>query len=79
MASQQEFADWRRHPVTQEVVRKLTERKEALIEQMLNLQCNTLDEFGLYHLVYRNKLEGLGEFLDLDYLQEVLANDEPAN
>lgn len=79
MASQQDFADWRRHPVTQEVVRKLEERKDALITKMLNIECKTLEDFGINHLAFRNQVNGLGEFLDLDSLQEVLANDEPAN
>lgn len=77
MASQQEFADWRRHPVTQEVVRKLDERKQAAIENLVTDRANTLEEHGILRMAVQNYLSGLGEFLDLDYLQEVLANDDP--
>ncbi len=77
MATQQDFADWRRHPVTQEVVQKLNEKKDDLIGQLLNMKCETIEEFGIHFLAYRNQINGLGEFLDLDYLQEVVSNDIP--
>ncbi len=73
MATQQDFADWRRHPVTQEVVQKLNEKKDDLISQLLNMQCQSIEEFGIRYLAIRNKIDGIGEFLDLDDLQEVLS------
>jgi len=79
MASQQEFADWRRHPVTQEVVRKLTERSKDAVDRLVTDGAETIEEHGLLRLAVQNYVSGLGEFLDLDNLQEVLANDEPAN
>lgn len=79
MASNQEFADWRRHPVTQEVVRKLTEKNQEAIDKLVADKSETLEEHGLLRLAVQNYVSGLGEFLDLDNLQEVLANDEPAN
>lgn len=78
MASQQDFADWRRHPVTQEVVRKLTERKDMARDSLITDSSKTLEEHGMVRLAVQNYLSGLGEFLDLDNLQEVLANDDPS-
>jgi hypothetical protein len=77
MASQQEFADWRRHPVTQEVIQYLEEKKTSLIETMINREWQTVEEYGIAQIAYRNQINGLGEFLDLDYLQEVLKDAIP--
>lgn len=78
MASQQEFADWRRHPVTQEVVRKLTEKNQDAIDRLVSDKAETIETHGLLRLAVQNYVSGLGEFLDLDNLQEVLANDDPS-
>jgi hypothetical protein len=77
MASQQEFADWQRHPVTQQVIRYLEGKKDTLLERLVNLECDTVEQFGIHHLALRNQVNGLGEFLDLDNLKEVIGNDDP--
>lgn len=77
MASQQEFADWRRHPVTQEVIRHLEQKKDDLIGQLLNREWKTVEEYGIAQIAYRNQLNGLAEFLSLDDLQEVLCDVIP--
>ena len=77
MASQQEFADWRRHPVTQEVIRHLEQKKDDLIGQLLNKEWKTVEEYGIAQIAYRNQLNGLAEFLSLDDLQEVLSDAIP--
>ena len=72
MASQQEWADWLRHPVTEAVIQYLETRKDSLISDLLNtdIASKTTEEIGLHHLVYRSALSGLGEFLDTDSLKE---------
>lgn len=77
MASQQEFADWRRHPVTQEVIRYLEQKKDDLIGQLLNKEWKTVEEYGIAQIAYRNQLNGLAEFLSLDDLQEGVCDAIP--
>jgi len=77
MATQQDFADWRRHPVTQEVIQYLEEKNQEAVNRLVTEKCHTLEESGMLHLAVQNYLSGLGEFLDLDYLQEVLSDVIP--
>lgn len=77
MATQQDFADWRRHPVTQEVIRKLDEKKRDAIDRLIIDKAETLEEHGMVRLAVQNYVAGICEFLDLDYLQEVLSDAIP--
>jgi hypothetical protein len=72
MIKQQEWADWLRHPVTQAVIQHLEARKDSLISDLLNLDIasKSIDELGIHCLALRSALNGLGEFLDVDDLQE---------
>lgn len=73
--SRQEWADWLRSPVTEAVVSHLTERSSALIEQLCNIDADSVEGFGIRHLAYRNQINGLGEFLDLDSLRESIVTE----
>ena len=73
--SRQEWADWLHSPVTQAVVGHLTERSESLIEGLLNADADTAEEIGIKHLAYRNQINGLGEFLDLESLRESIVTE----
>lgn len=73
--SRTEWVDWLRSSVTQAVVAKLSEKRDEAVEAMLNAQGGSIEEIGLVHLAYRNKLEGLGEFLDLESLEEWICED----
>ena len=70
MITSQDWADWLRSDVTQAVVAKLTERQEELIERLVNVDGDSIEGVALAHIQYRNQLEGLGEFLDLESLGE---------
>lgn len=70
--SRQEWADWVRSSVTQAVIQSLETRSRSLIEEMLAITAETAEGFGLAHIAYRNKLDGLGEFLDLDSLADLV-------
>lgn len=73
--TRQEWADWLRSDVTQAVVEKLTEKREAALEAMLNADGDTLEGIALIYFAYRNKLEGLDEFLDLDNLGDWIVEE----
>lgn len=73
--SRQEWADWCRMEVTQVVVAKLGEKRDDIIERMLNVDGETIEEVALNHIRYRNQLEGLGEFLDLEGLGEWIVEE----
>lgn len=73
--TRQEWADWLHAPVTQAVIRKLEEQQAALVGALLNVEAETLEGMGLLHLAYRNQLDGLGAFLDLDHLCEMLVEE----
>lgn len=74
MIKQQEWADWLHHPVTQEVLEHLNERKDALIEEVLNMSVGTMtiEQIGIQYVAFRNALNGLGVVLDIDDLAESL-------
>lgn len=78
MVTPQDWADWRRAAVTEEVVGKLTEKRDDLLEKLLNIEGRSLEEIGLKYVQFRNQLEGLGEFLDVDSLGEWLV-EEPTD
>lgn len=68
---QQEWADWLRHPVTETVLNYLDSRKDALTEQLINLDIqDSVEEYGVKALFLRAHLEGLGEMLDIESLSE---------
>lgn len=73
--TRQEWADWCRMDVTQAVVAKLSEKRDELIERMLNADGESIEAVALHHIRYRNQLEGLGEFLDLEGLGEWIVED----
>ena len=73
--SRAEWADWLRSPVTEAVVAKLNEKRDDLIGQLLNMSGESVEAFGLMHLALRNQLNGLGEFLDLDGLEDWICED----
>lgn len=73
--SRAEWADWLRSSVTQAVVAKLNERKDDLIGRLVNADAQSIEELALLHIRYRNQLEGLGEFLDLESLEEWICED----
>lgn len=72
MIKQQEWADWLHHPVTQAVLDYINGRKDALIEELLNLDVGPMntEQIGLRYTAYRNALNGIGELLDTDSLKE---------
>lgn len=70
--SRAEWADWLRSPVTQAVNQALTKRSESLIEDLLKIEAETLEAIGIRHIALRNRVEGLGEFLDLDSLADMV-------
>lgn len=70
MIKPQEWADWLRHPVTETVLQYLNERKDSLISELLNVDAESVEAFGMRHIAYRNQLNGLGEFLDTESLGE---------
>lgn len=75
MIKPQEWADWLNHPVTETVLQYLNTRKDALIEQHLNIDIGkhaSIESYGLECLATRCVVEGLGEVLDLQNLQESL-------
>ena len=73
--SRAEWADWLRSPVTEAVVAKLEEKRDSLVEAMLNGGGVSIEEVALHHIRYRNQLEGLGEFLDLESLGDWICED----
>lgn len=73
--TRQEWADWCRSEITQAVVAKLGEKRDDLIERMLNADGESIEEVALHFIRYRNQLEGLGEFLDLEGLGEWLVEE----
>lgn len=74
MIKPQEWADWLRHPVTETVLQHLNERKDSLIGELLNLDraSHTIESYGTAALAIRYHLDGLGEILDLDDIQETV-------
>jgi len=71
MIKQQQWADWLASPVTQAVIQHLDSQKTNLIQQLLDIPIsNGIEAIGLDHLAIRYKLDGLGEFLDVESLSE---------
>jgi hypothetical protein len=69
----QMWLDWQRSPATAAIVQYLETQKTALIEQLLSLPLeNTAEQLGIQFIALRYKLDGLGEFLDFDALEEAL-------
>ncbi len=70
-----EWADWLRSDVTRAVIEKLSGKRDDLIEQLLNRGGDSIEEVALHHIQYRNQLEGLGEFLDLETLSDWIVEE----
>lgn len=70
----QMWLDWQRSPATAAVLEHLETRKTSLIEQLLNLdiQSHSVESYGISAIAIRYHLEGMGEFLDLQNLEETL-------
>lgn len=76
---QQDWNDWLSSPVTKAVMQHLSERKDDLLEGLLNIQDHSLEAIAIKHVAARSALQGLGEVLDLETLAEscgVIPNED---
>ena len=70
--SSSEWANWLLHPVTREVVAHLHKTKTEAEQAIVTFMADTVEQYGIEHIARRNHIAGMGEFLDLESLAEVL-------